>query len=311
MADEDLVAATVELEPETPPDRPALVVDHRPHVRHLVQLAAGEHAVGAGGEEGAPAREVLRSTRACRARRHRRVGLGLEPDGVRVRLDEVAQGRRDRRRRRRPGEPERVENALLQRLLPACRRAARDDLAEQREREVRVVPPPAGREHELGVGRARPGAPRGVGASIVSQISPGGSRWRPGRMREHLADRRARGRLGDVPRSGASSDELTPVAELQHAGGGKGLRDRADAVGVSGVASRSPSTSASPSACSQRTSSPRKTVALTDGSRCSAGRRAGGARAARGARQARTRGSERRGTARARDRCPRRRRRGA
>ena len=63
----------VELEPRAPRELPALVVDHRADVRHLLERRRLQHAVVAGREERSPPREVAASsTRACRARPRRR-----------------------------------------------------------------------------------------------------------------------------------------------------------------------------------------------------------------------------------------------
>ena len=73
VTDEHVLAAAVELEPRPPRQRPALVVDHRAHVRHLLERRRRQHAVVAGRRGTRPTAPGRRSsTRACRARRRRR-----------------------------------------------------------------------------------------------------------------------------------------------------------------------------------------------------------------------------------------------
>ena len=108
---------------------------------------------------------------------------------------------------------------------------ARDDLAEQRVREVRVVPALAGRQHELGVReageqlvpasgtRASPRPRRAARAGGPSCARAGGG--------SVSSPKRASGRCRS---SGSSSVELPLLAEEHHRRGGERLRDRADAV---------------------------------------------------------------------------------
>ena len=73
VADEEVLAAAVELEPRPPGHRPAGVVDHRADVRHLLERrrpAARGRRRRRGTRPSAPGRPS--STRACRARRRRR-----------------------------------------------------------------------------------------------------------------------------------------------------------------------------------------------------------------------------------------------
>ena len=200
-------------------------------MRHLLERRRRQHAVVARRRGMSPSARGLRSsTRASRAHRHRR-GRGRAPAGSASEygLDEVTAGGRIGRVGRRPRESERVEDPVLERLLPRAAVRPRDDLTEEREGEVRVVPPGTGLQHLLGVGGPARSSSR-FGAFIVSQISPGGSRWSPD------ACASIRPIVGACALSGRCcvehvvERELARVAELHDPDGGERLRDRADPV---------------------------------------------------------------------------------
>ena len=216
VPDEEALAAAVELEPGPPADRPARVVDHRAHVRHLLERRRREHAVVAGDEERAPAGQVAgRRPELAERTGAAEIELGLEPDGVRVGLDEVAAGRPARTRPAScatgpSGSRIRSCSASSQRAA-VC---ARDDLAEQREGEVRVVPPRARIEHLLRV--------RGAGEQLLARRRlhrlPDLARrlaLEPGGVREHAAERRPVRALGKVRGQRVVERELAGVAQLQ------------------------------------------------------------------------------------------------
>ena len=230
VADEEALAAAVELEPRSPGNRPAGVVDHRADVRHLLERPGREDAIVAGDEERAPAGEVAgRRPELAERAGAAEIELGLEPHGVGVGLDEVAAGGRLRLIRRRPPQAKWLEDPLAQRVLPGAAVGAGDDLAEQREREIRVVPPGAGVEHLLGV----PGPGEQLLARRRLHRLPDLARrlaLEPGGVREHAADRRPVRTLGEVRGERVVERELARVAQLHDPNGGEGLRDRADPV---------------------------------------------------------------------------------
>ena len=230
VADEDVVAGAVELEPRAPGELPALVVDHRADVRHLLERRRLQDAVVAGREERSPPREVAgRRPELAERAGAAEIGLGLELDGVAVGLDEVAARGRVDGFRRRAGEPERIEDVRLQRVLPGAAVRAGDDLAEQREREVGVVPPRARVEHLLRVG--------GPGEQLLARGRlhrlPDLARrlaLEARRVRQHAPERRPVGALGEVRRQRIVERELAGVAQLQDPDRRERLRDRADPV---------------------------------------------------------------------------------
>ena len=216
VADEDVVPASVELESSPPRQFPALVVDHRPDVRHFFERRHLQHTIVAGREKGTPAGEVARRRPELAHRTGAaEIGVRLEPDGVTVRLDKVAARCRSGRVRRRAPESERVEHPLCSASSQAAAVRAGDDLAEEREGEVRVVPPGAGLEHLLRVG----GAAEQLLAGRHLHRFPDLARrlaLEPGGVREHAPERRARVRFrGDI----SSADRRARAPPRRAAGG--------------------------------------------------------------------------------------------
>ena len=230
VTDEQALAAAVELEPRSPRHRPAGVVDHRAHVRHLLERRRRQHAVVARDEERAPPRQVAgRRPELAERTGAAEIELGLEPDGVRVGLDEVAARGRLGLVRRRARQAQRLEDPLLERLLPGAAVGARDDLAEQREGEVGVVPPRARIEHLLCLG--------GPGEQILARRRlhrlpdlPRRLALEPGEVREHAADRRPVRALRQVRGERVVERELAGVSQLHDPDRRERLRDRADPI---------------------------------------------------------------------------------
>ena len=210
------------------------------------------------------------STRACRARRRRR-GRAPAPSGRRPSTARrSSRARRARTRRASSATARAGRGSAPAALPPTCRRA----------RAPR--PRRAGRTRGWSSAttcRGRAPAPRPTvpasnssrdGAFIVSQISPGGSRWSP----EECAS--IRPRVGACALSGrcfvsGSSSESSPASRSWRIPTAVNVFV-IDPIRycVCGVASCPASTSASPSARSHSTSPSRKTAALTDGIRSSA-----------------------------------------
>ena len=153
VPDEDPLTAAVELEPEPPAQRPGRLVGHRPYPRHLVQGLAGEHAVAPRREEVGPAREIVDRGPEPPHRRGRPLGgkVVLDRDPVAERIDEVPGRARPGRIEAGAPKPEGVEHTAAQGVLVAGLAPPRDDLAEQAEGEVGVVPRLARPQHALGV----------------------------------------------------------------------------------------------------------------------------------------------------------------
>ena len=152
VAGEDPVAVAAQPEAEPVARQPALVVGDRLHRPHLLGARRGEHGLVGIGEERAPAADVAgRPPQLAR----RRPGAGLHadrvPDAVGVRLREVALRCRRLRLEAHPRQADRLEQPLADVVLVRQARDALDDDAEQREREIGVVEPGAGRQHELGL----------------------------------------------------------------------------------------------------------------------------------------------------------------
>src|SRR5262249_21368360 len=132
MPEEDSFAAAVQHQAKTPRERPPLGLGH-----HL----DGVHVV-ATGEEVAPAAELGRRAPEI-ARRGCRSGpldLDLRLQDVGPRIDAVAGSCRRLPEPGRSREAERPEEALLDEAIDRLPGHATDDLAEQGEGEVRVVP---------------------------------------------------------------------------------------------------------------------------------------------------------------------------
>jgi len=96
---------------------------------------AAHRARSAGVLQSAPAAAVAPMSRSA----------GSLVDAVRVRIDEVALGRGGLLAHGRPRQAERLEDVLAEVLLPRLAGDARDDLAEQSEREIRIMEVRAGR----------------------------------------------------------------------------------------------------------------------------------------------------------------------
>ena len=91
VADEQVLTGAIELESRAPPERPALVVDHHPDVRHLLERRRLQHAIVTCGQERPPARKIAgRRPEPPERAGAAQIGIALEPDRVRIRLDEVA-----------------------------------------------------------------------------------------------------------------------------------------------------------------------------------------------------------------------------
>ena len=274
VADEDAVAAAVELEPEAPAERPPRLIDHGLHACHLVERSLREHAVVACRRGTLPTRARSPAVdHSCPSAAVDSVmtEIRLDVHGVGVRVDEVsarcgrlgleASSARDRVARG-PG-------------LAGSRDTCRRSRARRSRRAARRPGSSSARARPERARARRPRAPRGApardGGVIVSQISPGGSRWRPDRCDEGLANGRAAGRLGYV---GAQRRRRARAAPAPRSC----MTQTAVNVFViepiryacSGVASSPLSTSARPSAAPQITSPSRNTAALTEGIRCSA-----------------------------------------
>ncbi len=99
VADEDAVAAAVELEPEPPAERPRRLVGHRLHARHLVERLAASTPSAPGREEVGPAREIVDG-------RPEPAHRGDRPFDGEVRLDRDAVAVRDRRSSRSRAGPD-------------------------------------------------------------------------------------------------------------------------------------------------------------------------------------------------------------
>ena len=230
VAGEDPVAVAAQPEPEPVARQPALVVVDRLHRPHLLGARGGKHGLVGIREERAPAADVA-GRRPQLARRRPGAGLHADrvPDAVGVRLREVALRCRRLRLEAHPRQADRLEQALADVVLVRQARDALDDDAEQREREVGVVEPGAGRQHELGLRerleqlvrrREAKGQPRVVlGLALQAR-----------RVREQPPDRRRVCRALDVPVEGVLEIELARVAQLHDRRRGERLRDRADAV---------------------------------------------------------------------------------
>jgi len=125
--------------------------------------------------------------------------------------------------------PQRLEDALLERLLPGAAVRARDDLTEEREAEVGVVPPRAGLKHLLRLRRAR----KQLFPARRPQRLPDLTRrlaLQAGRVREHAPDRRGVRTLGQVCRQRVVERQLAGLPQLHDPDRRERLRDRADPV---------------------------------------------------------------------------------
>jgi len=111
-------------------------------------------------------------------------------DDVRVGIHEVGQGDGRGSVERRPLETERREDALPDVLLVGKPATVLDDLPEQREREVRVVPAATRRKHLLGVGERLHQARAGGEVERLPDRA-GRLALQAGEMREHAPDGRA------------------------------------------------------------------------------------------------------------------------
>ena len=147
VAGEHPLPVPAEAEPQSVPAGPALVVVDRLHRPHLLDRGTGEHRFVRIGEERRPATEVAHRPPEL-AGRDPRAGLygRLLPHALDVRLDEVSGRSRLLGVEARPRQPERTEQPLLDILRVRPARHPLDDYSEQREREVRVVEAPAGRQ---------------------------------------------------------------------------------------------------------------------------------------------------------------------
>ena len=198
MPAEDAVAAAPELDPEAPADRP-VGLRHDLQVVHLGDALGPEDRLARVAEERAPAAEVAdRAVEARLAALAAEVEHGLTANGVRVRFDEVRHRGGIGRPPRRVLEPERHVEALADVVVERHPREPRDDVAEQRVGEVRVVPGGRRRQHLLGLGQAL----EQLGLAREVQRLPdlaGRLALEPRRVRQHSPDRRrAVRRLGQV-----------------------------------------------------------------------------------------------------------------
>ena len=227
---EDPVAVAGQTEAEPVAREPALVVGDRLHRAHLLGARRGEHGLVRIGKERAPAADVAGRPPQLACGRPR-AGLNPDrvPDPVGVRLGEIALGRRRLRLEAHARQPDGLEQPLADVVLIRHARDALDDDAEEREREVGVVEPRAGRQHELRLGERleqlvrlrEPQAQPGVVVRLALQARG---------VREQPADRRrVRGSL-DVPVERVLEVELPRVSQLHDRGRGERLRDRPDAV---------------------------------------------------------------------------------
>ena len=84
VADEHAIAATVQREPEPPPEAPTLLVHHRLRPRHPIEAAFGSTVVVPVGEERSPAGKIgrRRPQPPCGSRRLRHLGIRLVVHGV-------------------------------------------------------------------------------------------------------------------------------------------------------------------------------------------------------------------------------------
>ena len=126
-------------------------------------------------------------------------------------------------------QADRLEQPLADVVLVRDARDALDDDAEQREREVGVVEPRAGRQHELGLGERLEQLVRRREAQRQPRVVLRLALQARG-VREQPADRRRVRSALDVPVERVLEVELARVAQLHDRGGGERLRDRADAV---------------------------------------------------------------------------------
>ncbi len=216
VTDEEVLAATVELEPRPPGHRPARVVDHRPDVRHLLQRRALQHVVVAGREKCTPARQVAgRRPQLAERAGAAEIELRLQPNGVRVRLDEVA-ARPPARTRRASSATVRAERGSAPAAPPPrCRRArgrrprraarTRGSSSATRCRGRAPAPRP----------RCRRAAPRATAPSSSPRSRPAA---RAGGRRSARACGRASARARC--RADASSADRRARARLRRAAGG-------------------------------------------------------------------------------------------
>ena len=230
MAGEDPVAVAVQPQAESIARQPALVVGDHLHRPHLLGARGGKHRLVRIREERAPAADVA-GRRPQLARRRPGAGLHADrvPDAVRVRLREVALRCRRLRLEAHPRQSDRLEQALADVVPVRHARDALDDDAEQREREVGVVEPGAGRKHDLGLRERLEQLVRRREAErqprVVLRLA-----LQTRRVREQPPDRRRVCRALDVPVEAVLEIELARVAQLHDRRRGERLRDRADAV---------------------------------------------------------------------------------
>ena len=230
VADEDVVAAPVQREAEPVAEPPLRQVDHRLERGHLLDRLPGEDGGVGIGDERRPAAEILGGAPELGGGGDRAaLDHRLAARHVRVRVDEVPGRRRLLGRPRRPGHarpgPERSGEVLLRGLTAD----PSDDLAQERVREVRVVPVRAGRERLLGLGEARQKLLAGRHLQRLPDI-PRHLALEAREVREQPADRQ--------PVLGAVEMPVEPVVEREPAFVAKphdpdrrhGLRDRRDPV---------------------------------------------------------------------------------
>ncbi len=184
-------------------------------------------------EEVRPAREVVdrrpepahRGDRACDGR------VGLERDPVVVGIDEVAGRSRLTGIELGAREPEWLQHAEPKLIPVRAAAMPRDDLAEQAEREVRVVPGFARTQDALGV--LEPGQkllPRRRLHRLPHLA--GRLALQAAQVRERVADSRAGRHLGDVRAERIVEVEDVRVAQPEDADRRERLRDRPDPIGV-------------------------------------------------------------------------------
>nr|WP_254185622.1 hypothetical protein [Nocardioides panacis] len=199
------------------------------HISAIV--AGGDHPLVTHRQEPRVAREVLERAPHLAGRRHR-TGVEGRLAGQRAGVVVHAEARRVRRLRevRRPGHAERCEDPLPDHVEPGGAAVPADHLAEQRERDVRVVEGRARRERRVDLGQAgRELVERAAGRALP----PGAGRFgvHAGVVGEQAAQR-------PVAVPDARQVHVEPVVEVEHAlvaqlqdrHRHQGLGDRADAV---------------------------------------------------------------------------------
>jgi hypothetical protein len=163
----------------------------------------------------------------------------LDRDPVAERIDEVPGRARPGRIEAGAPKPEGVEHTAAQGVLVAGLAPPRDDLAEQAEGEVGVMPRLARPQHALGVLQPADQLLAGGRPQRLPDLA-GGLALQAAQVRQPVGYGRPCRRFGEVRPQGIAEVEHHRVAQLEDADGGERLCDRADAVGVLGGRGLSP-----------------------------------------------------------------------